>query len=355
MPANHARLRGRGAGQWFPKLWDLALEPTGERLIPEAYAGELVFAEHLARYHLAARIADGRRVLDAASGEGYGAAILAAAGAARVSGVDIDAEVVEHARRRYGLDFRVGDLADLPFDRGEFDLIISFESIEHVAEPERALDEFARILGPHGVLLISTPNPNEYLEDNPFHLRELAPQDFLAVLHARFASVRPLYQQNYLASAVLDAHELQLADPDHELELVARKTVGVDPGRELYTLALCGPSPLPALEANVAVLAGVYEAHQLADRTRAAERGQREWEARATEAADTQRQWQARATEAERQNDELRASLDEHRASLDEHRATLDRLRGTLEDVYRSRSWRMTRPLRTSKRMLRPR
>ena len=126
------------------------LEATGERLVPEAFAGELVLAEHLARYLLAARLAPGRRVLDAASGEGYGTAMLAASGAENVIGVDVDAATVAHARGRYGLDFRVGDVSELPFADGEFDLVVSFETIEHVADPEHALSEFARVLGDQG-------------------------------------------------------------------------------------------------------------------------------------------------------------------------------------------------------------
>jgi SAM-dependent methyltransferase len=315
------------------------LEATGERVIPEAVAGELVLAEHMARYVLATRLAPGRRVLDAACGEGYGAALLQSAGAASVVGIDVDAETVAHARERYGLDVRCGDVSELPFSDGEFDLVVSFETIEHVADPQRALSEFARVLAADGLVLISTPNAREYLEDNPFHVRELAPEEFLAALESRFAEVRLLYQQNFLTSAILDASRLAHDDQGSRLELDTRKLASVEPGRELYTLALCGPSGLPALEADVAVLSGIYEAHHLANalreaerilgqwhaRATAAERIQREWEDRAIEAERIQREWEARATEAERQNAELRATIDRIAASL---------------------SWRLTQPLR---------
>ena len=304
------------------------LEATGERLIPEAYQGELVLAEHLARYILAARLARGRRVLDAASGEGYGSAILAAAGAAQVVGVDVDEQAVEHARGRYGLDFRVGDVADLPFAPGDFDLIVSFETIEHVADPERVLDGFARVLGDDGLLIVSTPNADEYRVENEFHVRELKPEEFHGALTSRFAAVRSLYQQNFLTSAVLDAPELERADADAPLDLDARKVAGVPPGRELYSLALCGPEPLPELKADVAVMAGVYEAHELAAEVQEAWRIHREWEARAHQAEVNQQEWEARAREAERQNEELRATLDR---------------------IGHSLSWRITKPLRKVK------
>ena len=192
----------------------------------------------------------------------------------------------------------------------------SFRSrpVEHVADPEQALDEFARVLGGEGMLIVSTPNPREYLDENPFHLCELTPEEFLGALAERFAEVRPLYQQNFLTSAVLDADRFAHDDPEECVDLETRKVVAIEPGRELYTLALCGPTWLPPLDANLAVLSGVYEAHELARLLREATRDaehwhgeiekalhiQREWQARATEAERIQRDWEARATTAER-------------------------------------------------------
>ena len=307
-------------------------EATGERLIPEAFAGELVLAEHVARYLLATHLAPARRVLDAACGEGYGSAMLAAAGAARVVGLDIDEDTVRRARSRYGLDARVGEVGRLPFADGEFDLVVSFETIEHVDAPERAIAEFARVLGDDGLLLVSTPNAHEYIQENPFHIRELTPDEFFVILEPHFAEVRPLYQQNFLASAVLDAATLAVDDRETALALEARKVAAVAPGSELYTLALCGPAGLPALDANIAVLSDVYEAHDLA-------RQLREWQARATEAERIQREWGQRATEAERVQGEWHARAAEAERQNAELRATLNRIATSL-------SWRVTKPLR---------
>ena len=117
-----------------------SLEATGERLVPELQHGELVHAEHLARYRLAAELADSRRVLDAACGEGYGTSMLAASGARSATGIDLDEHAVAHAQAAYPrAKFVTGDVRRLPFDDSTFDLVVSFETIEHVRDPQCGL------------------------------------------------------------------------------------------------------------------------------------------------------------------------------------------------------------------------
>src|SRR5687767_5056473 len=152
---------------------------TGERFTPECERE--IWYEHWHRYAFAARLARGRRVLDAACGEGYGSALLAR-GAASVLGIDISADAVAHATARYAqrpkLRFEAGDataLDDLP--AASFDLIVSFETLEHVEAQERMLDGFARLLAPDGALVLSSPDKRTYSEAagfrNEYHVREL--------------------------------------------------------------------------------------------------------------------------------------------------------------------------------------
>lgn len=346
------------------------LEATGERLVPAASWGELVHAEHLARYQLAARLAPGLRVLDAACGEGYGTAMLAAAGADYAIGIDIDEATVAHAQRRYGLDFRSGDVSALDFRSGDvsaldlddasIDLITSFETIEHVADPDAVLDQFKRVLAPGGWLMISTPNCSEYLVDNPFHTKEFSSGEFIELLSARFEHVLPLYQQNFLLSALLDQAGLAQQDATEPLRLEVLKLVGIPPGQELYTLALCGAKPPPGLAVDVGVLADVHEAHLLArtlrewqkralraeelvgewpQRAQEAERLVTEWEKRALRAEELVVEWPKRAREAERLVGEWNARATEAERQNAE-------LRGAIERIRHSLSWRVTKPLR---------
>ena len=273
------------------------LEATGERLVPEHQHGELVHAEHLARYRLAAQLANGRRVLDAACGEGYGTAILAEGGASTAVGIDVDEATVAHAAQRHGLEFRVADVGALPFEDGSFDLVVSFETIEHVPEPERVLDELARVTAPDGLLVISTPNKLQYLVENEFHVREFTHDEFAALLRGRFPSVRLVYQSNWLVSAVLDREAFSEASGEHRYEPDLYKLVGCEAGEELYTIALCGEGTDAELR-QVVVSADIHEAHELARRTVTAEESAEKWHSEFEKAKQTAEEWHDRAQEA---------------------------------------------------------
>jgi 2-polyprenyl-3-methyl-5-hydroxy-6-metoxy-1,4-benzoquinol methylase len=336
-------------------------------MLPEQQWGELVHAEHLARYRLAARLAEGKRVLDAGCGEGYGTALLSAAGAKSVVGVDVDSETLEGARERYGLDFQVADVRDLPFPDGSFDLVVCFETIEHVEEPERALAHLRRVLAPDGILVISTPNANEYLQENEFHVREFTPDEFAALLNPQFPERAWLYQQNWLVSAILDADDLRERSAERPLDIELVKTAGTEPGRELYSIVLCGP--IESLPTGVAVASEINEAHRLAvelndarrenrawqERAAIAEREIEPWRERATIAERQIEPWRERATIAEREIEPWRERAAEAERQVAETREQLAEARRTLEGLASSLSWRLTAPLRRTRSLLGPR
>jgi 2-polyprenyl-3-methyl-5-hydroxy-6-metoxy-1,4-benzoquinol methylase len=163
-----------------------------ERMVPEQ-AHARIFWEHVARYRFAKDFVSGKRVLDIACGEGYGAAALTKAGAASVVGVDISLEACEHARHKYGLNACRGDAKAIPLPDRSIDLVVSFETIEHVDAPAVFLRECARVLVPDGMLIVSTPNRPVYSgtgQQNPFHHLELDEDEFLALLRAQFGSIQ---------------------------------------------------------------------------------------------------------------------------------------------------------------------
>ncbi len=151
---------------------------TGERTVPGIPEENYWFRRHEVAYTHVLGQCDGRDVLEAGSGEGYGAAMLATV-ARSVTCVDYDESAVEHTRRRYpGLVVHQGNLIDLPLDDASVDVVVNFQVIEHLWDQPGFVAECRRVLRPGGLLLISTPNritfsPGRDTPLNPFHTREL--------------------------------------------------------------------------------------------------------------------------------------------------------------------------------------
>jgi SAM-dependent methyltransferase len=158
------------------------------------------WGEHLARYRFAAARARGGRALDIACGTGYGLAIVG--GATRlVIGADRDPEALAQARRAApaGGAVLATDAASLPFRTAAFDLVTSFETVEHLPERPAFLAELARVLAPEGLCVLSTPNarytqPVNGKPRNPFHLYEYEPDEIRAELQKHFTQVTILGQ-----------------------------------------------------------------------------------------------------------------------------------------------------------------
>ena len=167
---------------------------TGEFFVPGC-SGKWSEALHYARYRFASQYAKGKSVLDIACGVGYGSHQLALAGASSVVGVDILADNVSFAQRSYrlqNLHFVQGDITSFGEDQS-YDLIVCFETIEHVAQYNRALHNCRRLLRNKGCLIISSPDrrlssPRNLLvtdrPENPFHVREFTLSELLLALEA---------------------------------------------------------------------------------------------------------------------------------------------------------------------------
>ena len=135
------------------------MEFTGERMILGTTDKELE-TEHLDRYRFAEQFVSGKTVLDAACGSGYGTKMLAGT-AENVTGIDISKEAIEYAGMLYKADnisYVLGTVSDLPFPNMSFDVVVSFETIEHIDRDTQILflDEIKRIIKREGILPIST-------------------------------------------------------------------------------------------------------------------------------------------------------------------------------------------------------
>ena len=193
-----------------------ALTFTGERFAPEVTGA--IWYEHWHRYCLVRPLARGLAVLDAACGEGYGSSLLAAT-AREVVGIDIAGDAVAHARARYAapnLRYLEGSCTALPLADASIDLVVSFETIEHLPAQAEMLAEFRRVLAPSGVLVISSPNKPVYSGAEPggneFHVRELTRDELAQLLDPAFPQQR-WYGQRVVAHSALWAERADPAAP----------------------------------------------------------------------------------------------------------------------------------------------
>lgn len=178
------------------------MEFTGERYIPELKSAKISY-EHWHRYIFARRFCTQKTVLDVACGEGYGSSYLSAF-AKEVTGIDISDESVTHAKNKYtgsNIHFLQSNATKLPFPESNFDVIVSFETLEHLtAEDQRLfLAESARVLNDKGIMIVSTPNKKIYSDDpqytNPYHLAEFYRADFETFLLEFYKTVIIFNQQ----------------------------------------------------------------------------------------------------------------------------------------------------------------
>jgi len=177
-----------------------------ERLVPDQLSegdvtGRATLELHLERYRFAARHARAGRLLDIACGVGYGTRLLCDE-SRQVSfalGVDLCEESVAYARERYGRDrveYRVGDAVEFEDSQG-FDTIVCLETVEHLPDPDRLIENLASLLRPDGVLVASVPTTPS-VDVNPHHLHDFTERSFrrlftqqLLVERARLRQVQP--------------------------------------------------------------------------------------------------------------------------------------------------------------------
>ncbi len=218
------------------------MEFTGERFTPECVRE--IWYEHFHRYVMAGELVSGKRVLDAACGEGYGSAHLART-AKTVIGVDLSNEVISHASERYqadNLDFQLADVCNLPFEDGQFECIVSFETLEHLEDQSGLLQEFRRVLEPGGFLIISSPDKAVYTDrhqnKNEFHVRELYRDELESLLAEQFPACRLLRQKLVFHSAIWSEE----ANPSVAFQQSKNDRISslASPGHDpMYYIAIC--------------------------------------------------------------------------------------------------------------------
>jgi SAM-dependent methyltransferase len=266
-----------------------------------------------------------------------------------VLGVDISADAIASARKaaQPSATFVVGDLRNLPMASGDFDLVVCFEVLEHIAEQETVVDELARVTATDGVLLASSPNRDIYLPGNPHHVRELLPEELRTLMARRFRHVELLRQHDWVTSAIMDDSALATAAVEVPIEFDARKVAGVAPGNETYTVAMACERELTKAT-SVAVLGPTVEIRRWQED---AEEREATLQGQVDELLDAHANLHSQVLAI---GDELQTAREELAATtgrLGAARNEIDHLRVILGDMKASPSWKVTAPLRALKRL----
>jgi len=158
---------------------------TGERLNDDAVLYGPDLARHRAAYLFAMKVG-GTRALDLGCGTGYGSAELADT---LGSVVAVDRIAPDANARRPSAHFLRADLNGIPLAPRSFDLVVSFQVIEHLEDPSVYLQSIAGLLRESGTALLTTPNRLTSDGVNPFHVREYTADELARSLGRVFAEV----------------------------------------------------------------------------------------------------------------------------------------------------------------------
>lgn len=217
------------------------MEFTGERMIPAHNEGQEIYLEHMTRYVFASQFVKDKVTLDLACGSGYGSDYLLKAEAKKVIGIDISEETINYCKEKYinnEIEFLLGSVEKIPVENCSIDVIVSFETIEHVDEKAQInfLQEVKRVLKKDGIFIVSTPNSLVYPKGNPFHLKELDPKEFGDILKRNFKNVEMFYQDDVECSYVYSQKNLERLNSSAG---ISKSIEVIQSMSSMYLVAIC--------------------------------------------------------------------------------------------------------------------
>lgn len=218
---------------------------TGERYLPTQLDKNSI--EHIHRYAFATQFTNNKVVVDLACGEGYGAYMISE-NAKQVTGIDISDETITHAIKSYyksNLKYVVGEAVKTHLPAKSVDVVISFETIEHHDKHIEMIMEIKRILKKDGVLIISTPDKNNYSiipnYTNKFHIKELTTTEFFSLIQEHFVYVKELYQKVNYCSLITTTDNSQFVEFDGNYNSITLNKQLVSP---IYNIAIASDNEI---------------------------------------------------------------------------------------------------------------
>jgi ubiquinone/menaquinone biosynthesis C-methylase UbiE len=215
---------------------------NGERMVPKYHKSKLIYAEHVARYRVLDNIVFNKRVLDVACGSGYGTRILSQK-ASNVVGVDINPDSIKYAKQHYSdknIHYICSNATKIPVENNSFDVIVSYETLEHIIDPNAFLNETKRILKKDGIVIISTPNDKVNPRANKHHLVNYNLNKFKLLIEKKFKYCIYFYQISSKASIILD--EIHMSEDAIVDNVILNKSFNTDLENSIYFIAFCSDS-----------------------------------------------------------------------------------------------------------------
>jgi ubiquinone/menaquinone biosynthesis C-methylase UbiE len=223
------------------------MEYTGERMIPEVNKGWLTYSDHYARYLALREIVKGKNVLDVACGSGFGTQMLAET-ALHVDGVDIDKETIDYAQKNFSgknIKYSVGSAYEIPARDKSYDVVVSFETVEHLDNHPVFYNEVKRVLKPSGILIVSMPNAKNPLHGtNEFHVSEQNLDEFEKELKSFFKNVDISFQNIWITSQIWPKHVYSSTEKESKVETLNYKPFKSDPDKALVFIGIASDKVL---------------------------------------------------------------------------------------------------------------
>lgn len=305
---------------------DVYLRDTGERMIPEFHKGALIYGEHLIRYMSAEKLIKNKTILDIASGSGYGSRLMAQH-AKKVYGVDVDKDAVAYAQKHFSksnIEYKVGDGESIPLEDNSVDVVVTFETIEHIKDYQQFIREVNRVLKPDGIAIVSTPNDLEFAEGNHFHLHEFKYDELYNMLKKDFAFIDSYYQATWKYVAL---GESKLFEKEGPIDVSTLNLAPLHPDQYLYFYLVCSNKKITEKLDPLAAISAHYSDRQ------------------------EQQAYQARVG-VEKTLTEVRAKNAELENALGEATSKVIALESELAEIKQSRAYKLALKAREAKRRL---
>ena len=220
-----------------------------ERVIPNF--NDYTFQRHLERYKFASPLTKGKKVLSVACGTGYGEYyFVSRGGASQVLGLDYSQEAIEYASNKYkhsNLSYINMDARNLSsLENSSYDLVVSFETIEHLDEDRKFLSELKRICKPGGTVILSTPNKaysyRSVIKKKPlvsFHVREYRENEFKCLISEFFDNFELYGQKIILKRSLGNLPKYLYFKLTNKLKNIEKEDLSVKPYPKNNCMASC--------------------------------------------------------------------------------------------------------------------